>query len=364
MKDKINYRNVVESDFEIDFYKETRMKILEYLRSNANVKFYEIIKNVQGSDRRVLRLLNEMVEKGEIKLEGANFYLAKRDKVVIKKPDFSNIKSKLIALSKSRPIPTFLFDQRPVTLDTTVRRAIYLYERGDLYDKSIALVGDDDLTSLALGFTHLPREIIVFDIDKRLLAFIKQVAKDHNLPIRTVCIDLSKKLPHQYRERFDVFLTDPTPNSVPFRIFISVGLYLLKKGAGFTGYVSFFPSHQPISLEFQRILDRSNLIITDIIPKFTDYQVIKQTYWDKDYVILNKFGIADDDLNLSFYENLTRFITTSQTPRKIVTIKHEKALFGRASKRALKYPNKDPAYFSGDKYIIKLSNKIRGANDK
>ena len=364
MKDKINYKNVVENDFEIDFYKETRMKILEYLRSNSKAKFHEIIKNVQGSDRRVMRLLNELVENGEIKLSGSDIYLARRDGDVIKKPSFSNIRNKLIAISKSRPIPTFLFDQRPVTLDTTLRRAIYLYERGDLYDKSIALVGDDDLTSLALGFTRLPREIVVFDIDKRLLAFIKKVAAEHNLPISTVYIDLSKKLPNKYRERFDVFLTDPTPNLAAFRLFISAGLCLLKKGKGFVGYVSFFPSHQPISLGFQRILDRSNLIITDIIPKFTDYQVIKQTYRDSDYIILNKFGIVNSDLSLSFYENLTRFITTSQTPRKIATIKNGKALFGRASKRALKSPNKDPAYSSGDSYVIKLSKKMRGANDK
>lgn len=38
-----------------------------------------------------------------------------------------------------RPLPTFIFDQRPVTPETTVRRIAYMIMRGDVQNKRVAI---------------------------------------------------------------------------------------------------------------------------------------------------------------------------------------------------------------------------------
>jgi len=38
-------------------------------------------------------------------------------------------------------------------------------------------VGDDDLTSLALGITGLPRKVKVLEVDKRLVEYINKKAE-------------------------------------------------------------------------------------------------------------------------------------------------------------------------------------------
>ncbi|MEO0250808.1 MAG: bis-aminopropyl spermidine synthase family protein, partial [candidate division WOR-3 bacterium] len=57
-------------------------------------------------------------------------------------------------------------------------RTLYPISHGDLDGKSIALIGDDDLLSIALALAGLPSNITVLDIDERLGEFIKKVSKD------------------------------------------------------------------------------------------------------------------------------------------------------------------------------------------
>ena len=361
----VNYDKIIENEFERDFYKETHNKILEYLKRNKVTTFWEIVRNIQGSDRRVLRLLNQMSLAGEIALEGvqisASGFNADEPSKGVKVPadgfnttvkppylsfslsnEYSKILAKMESIAKTKPVPTFFYDQRPVTLTTSVKRVAYLDYKGDLHDKRIAIIGDDDLTSLAIGLTEKAKEIVVFDIDERLIEFINTISKKRGLKIKAYKYDLTKKIPKEFSGKFDVFLTDPTPNKIAFELFISTGLNLLaEKGVG---YVSFFPSHQSISLDFQKVLTDRKVIITDMIPQFTEYDFIPQTYRKEDFTLLESFDSGEE--KLSFYENNTRFEVGAESVRKIKSLTDEERadLIGKATKRVLENPTLDPSY--------------------
>lgn len=367
---RIDYGKVVEEEGEVPFYKETHDKILFFVNHSAPTEFWNIVRLVQGSDRRVLRLLKQMCAIGEISLKNKKLYPKKhisgmrvqacmscQGKLVSIEGLFKNILAELEVIWMRRPSPTFLFDQRPVTLETTVRRAAYLAFRGDLQGKDVVLVGDDDLTSLALALTRLPRSVTVLDVDERLLSFIEAVSKEKKLDVRTKRCDLVKDFPVECLSSFDVFMADPTPSPEPFKLFISVGLRLLRQGGGRVGYVSFLPSHQSVSTDFQRIFSDFNVVITDMIPRFTEYAFIPETYRASDMSLLKEFDSPNS--RLSFHENLTRFETTDKTARLPVSVDLH-SMLGKATKRVLLKPELDPAYKRGEKdFVTLVASKLR-----
>ena len=372
---KINFDNIVENDFEVPFYSKLHGKVLEYLEfNNGETLFWKLTRAVGGSDRRMLRLLNEMEKSGEIEVIGKEITLKKRKilnkevipvckacngKIISFTPKFSQILKEMKEIYSKKPVPTFLFDQRPVTDETTVRRAAYLMWRGDLIGKSIAIVGDDDLTSLAIGLTGMAKEIVVFDIDTRLIDFINLNTKKYNLPVKAIKSDLTENHPKEFIDRFDVFLTDPTPKPDAFELFLSIGIKLLKNNGG-VGYVSFFPSHQDISIEFQKILTKYDLIVTDMIPKFTEYDFIPETYRNSDFDLLKKLDAGGN--RISFHENQTRFEVGEKSKMIVEHEKKHKSLdfMGKATKRVLSDIEKDPAYKKGEKdFVINTARSMR-----
>lgn len=94
-----------------------------------------------------------------------------------------------------------------------------------------------------------------------------------------------------------------------------------------------------------------------MIPKFTEYDFLPSTYNTNDLALLQKFDSGDE--RLSFHENLTRFETTKNTQRKIFKVNLQQML-GKATKRVMKNPEKDPAYNSEDrKFILSTMKKMK-----
>ncbi|MBU2523385.1 MAG: bis-aminopropyl spermidine synthase family protein [Nanoarchaeota archaeon] len=372
MTQKINYDLVIEDPSEEEFYKQTHDKILFYLSQNNPTTFWQIVRHVQGSDRRVLRLLHQMVLAGEIKLNERQICLKDQatvknlasdaqcihcqNKLVPISGRFLRILYKMNEIYERKPSPTFLFDQRPVNAETTVRRSAYLALRKDLVNKKIAVIGDDDLTSLAIGLTYQAKEVVVFDIDKQLIDFINKIAGEEGLNVKAYEYDLTKTIPEEFSGKFDVFLTDPTPKEDAFNLFVSIGIDLLKKGGGYSGYVSFLPSHQDKDYIFQKILSDKKVIITDMIPEFTEYDFIKATYGENDLEKLKEFDSGER--RISFYENLTRFETSRETIDTIPKINYRN-LIGKATEKVLRDIKKDPRFIAGDKSVLNIAKSFK-----
>src|SRR3989338_1516651 len=379
----INYEPIIENESERAFYEEKHTHILNHLTSFNDATFWQIVREVGGSDRRTLRLLNQMVKIGELEFSPTNkkFNLPNKKeeyqfssierircgecggKMVNLWRDYLLTSQTLEKIYTKKPTPTFLFDQRPVTFETTERRAAYLLMRGDLIGKEIVFIGDDDLTSLAIALTQKAKRVVVFDIDMRLIDFINNVAKEENIALEAHMYDLTKHIPNEFSGKFDVFLTDPTPNREMFSLFVSIGLMLLKGGKDKIGYVSFFPSHQERSLDFQEVLTENKLIVTDMIPQVTEYDFLKTTYKEKDLELLKEFDSGEQ--RLSFHENFTRFETTEETPRKVVKLNPEFLKVPKATRRVLKDLSKDPAYASGEVEFVKgIAKKMMGVENE
>jgi len=279
-------------------------------------------------------------------------------KIVPLKGRLLEIAETMKKIYSKKPTPTFVYDQRPVNFETTVRRALYLLWRNDLTGKNILVLGDDDLTSIAIALIGEAKRIMVLDIDARLISFIDKISKEYSLKIETLKCDFTKGAPEGLKGAFDVFLTDPTPNPDCFSLFISLGASFLKKGKERVGYVSFFPSHQDIKIDFQKILTAFDLIITDMIPRFTEYDFVQDTYKQKDKELLEKFDSGES--KISFFENITRFITTENTFKKISAAKNQKLPISKATKRIIDHPEKDPAFLKGEKdFVLNEIKKIR-----
>ena len=70
---EINYENIIENDFEKPIYQNLQKKIVEFLHINNNCSFWDIVRHVGGSERRTIRLLREMKNAGQIKVQNDTF---------------------------------------------------------------------------------------------------------------------------------------------------------------------------------------------------------------------------------------------------------------------------------------------------
>lgn len=379
---KLKIEDIIESKEEERLYETVLDDIIEYVKNNNRATFQNIITYVNGSDRRTLRLLDQLVRGGVLQYEYPFFSMADGQAASSITPDNVRCRvcdSKMIdttgsllhvarvmeEIFKHKVPPTFLFDQRPVNYQTSVRRAGYMILRGDLQRKKVAVIGDDDLTSIALALTGLADEIVVFEIDKRLVRYLFDVIQKYNLKnISVVECDLTQEAPKKYYGYFDMFTTDPTPTSKPFTLFINLGLQLLKKEKRSVGYTSIYPSCKEKDISIQKILTDMNAMITDLVPYFTQYDYIEHTYSEHDKELARQY--ASDEPRISFFEYLLRFETIENTAPLDVHY-DARDIIGTATQRVLKNPTSDPAWSDSDnldasylKEILKnLKKKIK-----
>ena len=78
----------------------------------------------------------------------------------------------VVADLTGRPGPNRHLDQVAATAVTVVKRALFLSQRFDLTGASVLLLGDHDLTSLALARLAPGADIAVADVDERVLEFV------------------------------------------------------------------------------------------------------------------------------------------------------------------------------------------------
>ncbi len=374
--ERIDWSIIVEDKSELSLYKKVLDDILYYLNCNSRATFQQIVKFVNGSDRRVLRLLDQLVEYNIIYFDYPFFYSREEEDINSLTPDSvrcPSCHSHMISLDngldrvskimqkifESRIEPTFVFDQRPVNWQTSVRRVGYMILRGDIKGKEIAVLGDDDLTSIALALTGLAKRVTLFEIDKRITNLVRKLSLEYGFDIEVVDVDLTDGISDEYHYRYDVYTTDPTPTKAPFSTFTDQALLLLKKEEGCIGYSSIYPSCKVLSIDIQKILTEMDFMITDLIPYFTQYDFIEHTYSDGDKTLLSKYASTEE--KISFYEYLLRCETTKDTHILGLDFEQED-IIGTATKRVLENPNADPllskkgANEDMKKYIDKLKS--------
>lgn len=182
---------------------------------------------------------------------------------------------------QERPTVDVTIDQAKAEVETSFRRAMLCFEKETLIGKKILCVGDDDLISISVGLLlkelfpnkkFKEKKIVVFDIDKRFVRYINDIAAQYGLPVECVNIDLKGPLPINYANSFDCFFTDPPYTIDGLTLFLSRGVGALKKEKGLNAFLSF--GQKPINetLQLQEVILNHGFAISQVLQSFNKYE--------------------------------------------------------------------------------------------
>lgn len=179
---------------------------------------------------------------------------------------------------KLRVVPNVEIDQCPTTPEDLAQRIAFMYENGDLNNKRILCIGDNDFASLLMFEVAKPKEVVVIDIDERVLATIKKIAKRKKWIIKTEKFDIRKlsrlNYPKNLKDHFDVFQTDPPYTEVGFKYYLALGIVALKRRG--TCYIvaphmNLESWSDELLWEIEKFLLEYGFFITDILPSFQSF---------------------------------------------------------------------------------------------
>ncbi|HUT82064.1 MAG TPA: bis-aminopropyl spermidine synthase family protein [Candidatus Bathyarchaeia archaeon] len=186
--------------------------------------------------------------------------------------NIDEIFQKMRAFTSIRPIPKTDIDQAYGKPITAIRRAYFMLQNDDIEGREIALLGDDDFTSLAISLLKVKAKITVFDIDERLLKIIKDVAQENNFDITCIQHDLREPIPEFLQNKFDVVLTDPPYTLSGLNLFLSRTLQILKGEQNKKIYLAYAHRAPNDLLELQRVIFAHGLAIQQLLPGFNLYE--------------------------------------------------------------------------------------------
>lgn len=231
------YSNFLEVSRRIGVPIKKILDLFFILSSGSPVENNELIcrvgvsRNVLGQAKRALSLLLQPVSKNTVlkpetvkdiqKLYDQNYKVEESLWLSIEGGRFQETVELIASCQKSRPTPKRKFDQFSATTKTTARRAALLNFFGDIHGKRLMFFGDDDLTSIAVASYGTAREIVVLDIDERILKTIETASAKHGFKVRTLAYDARNELLVSLQGKFDVVFTDPPYTPSGMKLFIS-----------------------------------------------------------------------------------------------------------------------------------------------
>jgi predicted methyltransferase len=209
-------------------------------------------------------------------LEAACPTCSRREIVV--PPSLDAITSELAVLADAAPPVRVEIDQTHCTVETKVRRVLALYEAGALDDKRILLLGDDDLTSLAvklavqqLGSGSTIRALAVVDVDPALIDFLARSLADAPFDVQVVRHDLREPLPGALVGWADTVFTDPPYTSAGGSLFLSRAAEAASRSGRADVFLSFGARKPEVLLELQRAIAEMGFNVRSLIRNFNDY---------------------------------------------------------------------------------------------
>lgn len=184
--------------------------------------------------------------------------------------------ARMEALGQRRPAVDVRLDQSHAAAETALRRAVFLYEHDGLEGRDVLILGDDDLTSLAIGlladFLGISvRRVVVLECDPRLVAFLNAASRETGQAVEAVEHDLRAELPGNLLGGFDLFFTDP-PYTLPgLSLFVSRGASGLRPEVGKQGVICFGSRRPDETATAVGTITDTGLAPVEIIPDFNRY---------------------------------------------------------------------------------------------
>lgn len=272
---------IIEASITLDVREKDILVLLNYILINKRINLTQLLSKFGFPETHFKRILHFF---GEVLMPTSNqvvinqeenqiFLFAKNTLLKINDINGKNIEQLLKNYKDLRPKPERKFDQFIATEETTSKRALIMAQNGDLYNRSIAFLGDDDLTSIAVGMTKQAKRIAVFEIDERISDTINKIASEAGLNIEIIKQDLRSSLSKEYLAQFDTVFTDPPYTSSGISLFINRGIELLKNKYVSRLYLCYGSSDRAREreLEIQKLISEKNLVIHSKYFQFNKY---------------------------------------------------------------------------------------------
>jgi predicted methyltransferase len=168
-------------------------------------------------------------------------------------------------------------DQCHCTVETKLRRLLAVHEAGALVGRRILLLGDDDLTALALsllvrrhGTSSTVASLAVVDVDRALVGFLERELAAAPFPVSCIEHDLRLPLPQRLVGAFDTVLTDPPYTTAGARLFLSRAAAALGERGGDV-FLSFGSRRPGAALELQQAVAELGFVIRNISRDANEY---------------------------------------------------------------------------------------------
>jgi predicted methyltransferase len=168
-------------------------------------------------------------------------------------------------------------DQCHCTVDTKLRRLLAIHEAGALVGRRVLLLGDDDLTALALqllvrrhGSRSTIASLAIVDVDPALVSFLERELGDAPFPVRCIEHDLRRPLPPGLVGAFDTVVTDPPYTIAAARLFLSRAADALDSRRGDV-FLSFGSRRPNAAVQLQRAMAEIGFVIQRLSRDFNEY---------------------------------------------------------------------------------------------
>jgi N4-bis(aminopropyl)spermidine synthase len=189
-------------------------------------------------------------------------------------PAVARLRRGLAAVADAAPPPIVELDQCHCTPKTKLRRAVAMHAAGAISDRRILLLGDDDLMALTLlRFARQLHgriaELVVLDVDERLLRYTAAELAEAPFPVQRERWDAREPLPASFARRFDTVVTDPPYTVTGGRLFLTRAVEASAPGAQV--FFSFGSRRPGAQLAVQRAMAELGLEIRALTRDFNDY---------------------------------------------------------------------------------------------
>jgi predicted methyltransferase len=180
-------------------------------------------------------------------------------------------------IARLAPPARIELDQCHCTPETKLHRVLALHEADSLVGRRVLLLGDDDLTSLAIdrvvrrfGSGASIAELAVVDVDPAVVEVVRRELVRASYPTLAVRHDLREPLPAPLRRRFDTVVTDPPYTVAGATLFLARAAEALA-GAGGDVFFSFGSRRPGAAFRVQQEISRAGFAIVRLLRDFNEY---------------------------------------------------------------------------------------------
>jgi predicted methyltransferase len=191
--------------------------------------------------------------------------------------ELRSLRRRLKAICDAAPPPLVELDQCHCTLETKMRRVLALHAADALVGRRILLLGDDDLTAVAIrlfvdrfGSERTIAGLTVVDVDPAVVEFIREDLRQASFPSECVEHDLREPLTLSLSGAFDTVLADPPYTTAGARLFLSRAAEALA-APGASLFLSFGSRRPGATFALQQAITEGGFVIRRFERDFNDY---------------------------------------------------------------------------------------------